>query len=220
MRQQIDGAGGISAGFLEKKGLDLFNIRFLPAGLREFGTVEIPEGHPVLRYGRYTFGHYREDFDLELKPVDNDLPFVTSTPIRPRDLVVPPSLPSIRAPRLVENRRLHEKMSLHLTRKLKAELGNDQATREHRAADGRKRIDIVALQDGKMVFYELKTYNDLQSCVREAVGQLMEYAVWTAQDRAIKWVIVTHLGITPEVADYLAHLRSHYGLPFYYQSYN
>jgi hypothetical protein len=111
-------------------------------------------------------------------------------------------------------------MSLKLTKLLKDRHGIEKVTREHPAGFGGKLIDIVRIdEDGENIFYEIKTYNDLMSSVREAIGQLLEYAVWTDQLRANEWIIVSHLPLTDPVKTYLKHIRLTYRLPVNYQQY-
>ena len=82
-------------------------------------------------------------------------------------------------------------------------------------------IDVVVRdKDDKFVFYEIKTSYSVRLCIREALGQLMEYAFFPKANNAKKLVVVSTNAITPEVGTYLRHIRDHYDVPIYYQRYN
>lgn len=222
MKQQIDDIGGNPTGFISKKPLDIFNIRFRMNDLKREGyPVEIEDGNPVLGYTRYAFTNFKSNmFEQEPTVPTIAFNFITSGAMSDDDLTDLPVKPRAAAPKPVENRYLHRKMSLHLTKRLKLDYGIDKVTREHPAGFGGKKIDIVRVDSGgKKVFYELKTYSDLLASVREAVGQLLEYAVWMDQLRAEEWIIVTHLALTDPVKTYLRHINATYGLPINYQQY-
>lgn len=222
MKQQIEDAEGDTSGFLSKKPLDIFNIRFRMNDLiRDGYPMEIPEGNPVLGYVRYAFNNFKAEM-LDQEPVvpQAGFTFIPSGELTDEDLVDLPAKPRALPPKPVENRFQHRNMSLKLTKLLKDKFGVSNVTREHPAGFGGKLIDIVRVDaDGNLIFYELKTYTELLASVREAVGQLLEYAVWTNQLRATEWIIVTHLPLTEPVKIYLKHIRATYGLPVNYQQY-
>ena len=82
-----------------------------------------------------------------------------------------------------------------------------------------RRID-VALKDARgYVFYEIKTYPSLRTSVREALGQLLEYAHYPESHNAHKLIIVTQSTHSNQdkqvVQQYIAQLRKLYKLPIY-----
>lgn len=222
MKQQIEDIGGDTTGFMTKKPLDIFNIRFRIADLiREGYPIEIPDGNAVLGYTRYAFTNFKPGM-IEQEPIvpSHGFTFIATGDLTAEDLTDLPVKPRTAPPKPAENRYQHRKMSLKLTKLLKDTHGTNKVTREHPAGFGGKLIDIVRVdEDDRNIFYELKTYNDLMSSVREAIGQLLEYAVWTDQLRAKEWIIVTHLPLTDPVKTYLKHIRSTYTLPVNYQQY-
>ena len=80
---------------------------------------------------------------------------------------------------------------------------------------------MVEHQSDGDIFYEIKTYPSLKTSIRMAIGQLLEYSLWTEQNKAKELVIVTQP--MSEIADaktYFAHIRKIYNIPIYYQSFN
>ena len=69
-------------------------------------------------------------------------------------------------------------------------------------------IDLVAkTKKGKFIFFEIKTAYDARLCIRQALGQLMEYAFYSGNDYAQKLVIVGPGQKTPEIGNYLKILN-------------
>jgi hypothetical protein len=46
------------------------------------------------------------------------------------------------------------------------------------------RIDLVVRTGEGYEFYEIKTYGSARACIREAIGQLLEYAMWPGAEPA------------------------------------
>ena len=81
---------------------------------------------------------------------------------------------------------------------------------------GTKKIDIVVKTEGGYNIYEIKTDKDPRGCVREAMGQILDYAFFECEDFIHKMVIV---GVTPEtkeVKTYLTKFRKNNSLEIYY----
>ena len=54
-------------------------------------------------------------------------------------------------------------------------------------------IDIYHTRSNDMsIIYEIKSYNDIKSSLRNALGQMLEYAYYSKRDRKHKLVLVTH----------------------------
>ena len=81
-------------------------------------------------------------------------------------------------------------------------------------------VDLMAeTPSGEMHYFEVKTANAKRS-IREALGQLLEYAYYPDQKRADKLFI-----IAPEAADeydlsYLRMLRERFGIPVWFRHYS
>lgn len=79
------------------------------------------------------------------------------------------------------------------------------------------RIDIVVKTDNGFRFYEVKVASSAKACIREALGQLLEYAFWPGKRRADKIVIVGEHPIDEEGRHYIEFLRSEFKLPLEYE---
>lgn len=78
-------------------------------------------------------------------------------------------------------------------------------------------VDLTLRTTKGDIFYEIKTAVTVRACVREALGQLLEYGHYADQNRATRLVIVGTPFPTSEDAAYLSHLRRLYSLPITYQ---
>lgn len=123
----------------------------------------------------------------------------------------------MRRAKLVQPHDKHLQMSRGLTAHLRRIHGHANVEFEHRTGKGTA-IDVVARtpEDG-IIFYEIKAYSDLRYGMREALGQLLEYAFWPSERNAARLVIVSHLTPDAHAKGYLAHLRQLYNMPVYYQ---
>ena len=84
-------------------------------------------------------------------------------------------------------------------------------------------IDVVVKKNSEFTFYEIKTSHNVRLCIREALGQLLEYAYFPpppGANRATQLVIVSSNVLTPEAECYLTMLRERFGLPIHYQRYD
>lgn len=52
------------------------------------------------------------------------------------------------------------------------------------------RIDAVVRTDGGYIYFEIKVGQSLQACIRDAIGQLLEYSFWPGSQQAASPVIV------------------------------
>ena len=66
-------------------------------------------------------------------------------------------------------------------------------------------------------FYEVKVAASFQSCIRLALGQLLEYAYWSSTDRAVELVVVGEHHPGDDGTMYLGALRDRFHLPICYR---
>lgn len=78
-------------------------------------------------------------------------------------------------------------------------------------------VDGVVLRNGKQTFYEVKVASSVRSCVRAALGQLIEYCHWPLADRAIELIVVGEAELDSDSRAYLDLLRQRFGLPLWYR---
>ena len=81
-------------------------------------------------------------------------------------------------------------------------------------------VDVAVRHAGNMIFFEIKTAPYAKSALREAVGQILEYAYWPNADRANELVVVAEAKPTEETKQYLDNLRRRFGLRLSYRQLN
>jgi len=113
----------------------------------------------------------------------------------------------------------HNDIQYAIYEHLRSLYGDENVGAEVPAGRGKK-IDVVVRNGDSFTFYEIKTSSCLQTCVREALSQLLEYSFWPDTERANKLIIVTENDSTEEAIKYLANLRNRFGLPIYYQQFD
>lgn len=79
------------------------------------------------------------------------------------------------------------------------------------------KVDARVVKSTECIFYELKTAPTVQACVRQAFGQLMEYAYWPSATRATRLVVVGEADVTVDAQSFLNSLRKRFALPLYYR---
>lgn len=117
---------------------------------------------------------------------------------------------------------LHEEMKAKIHNQLKTfysgtgvKVGTENNTGHGTA------IDIAVNDPIKgFTFYEIKTGNSALSCIREALGQIIEYCYYPTNQNAAKLVIVSPHSIDVNIQLYMKHLRKVLGIEIYYQSYS
>lgn len=77
-------------------------------------------------------------------------------------------------------------------------------------------VDIAVSRASGMTYFEIKVDSDLKGCIRQALGQLLEYTHWGHPARSNKLVIVSRHPLDRRGTDYLEALRSYYQLPIDY----
>jgi len=71
----------------------------------------------------------------------------------------------------------HNQLQAALFEELVAEYGRDYVGAEHPAPGGGQ-IDIMVISSSQRIVYEIKTAKTARGCVREAIGQLLDYGFW------------------------------------------
>ncbi|GAK59291.1 hypothetical protein U27_06268 [Candidatus Vecturithrix granuli] len=78
-------------------------------------------------------------------------------------------------------------------------------------------IDVVVRQGEEYWFYEIKTDPSPRVCIRQAIGQLLEYAFWPGSQEATRLIIVSEVKIDRDGEKYLQTLKDRYALPLDYE---
>lgn len=113
-------------------------------------------------------------------------------------------------------RHLHYQMQISLYDSLVAAHGSDKVSCEGATSAGRPADIVVSLPDGYELF-EIKTALAARDCVREAFGQLLEYAYWPGSPDFNTLWIVGPSPIDSETQEYLDGLRERFGIPVGYR---
>lgn len=213
-------------GFSNWKGLEVFNIRFKISDISQPPSLNnpIPQGHPIYSLNRYSFNIYKEEYKLQecSTSKSDSCQFETSGNSMPdEDVSKPKTRIYDREPKTIEIQDLHYVISNKLHKKLIDDGKNVKS--EVDAGYENNKVDIVVREDDGDIYYEVKTYTSLKTSIRVALGQLLEYAMWTNYNRAKELVIVTQRMSNIEVEEakeYFAHIRKTYNIPLYYQSFD
>ena len=117
--------------------------------------------------------------------------------------------------REIELVQKHNEMSYTFLKFLKQQYPNEIVKRECKAYES-KRIDIVRETNQGNIFYEIKTYNDPVTSIRNALGQIFEYAFYPNKRKAIKLIIVSHRPASITLKKYIQHLNEIIDTPLSY----
>ncbi len=107
---------------------------------------------------------------------------------------------------------LQEALYVSLTSKY----GKDNVRTEQPSGVGTL-IDVVLKVKNEFWFYEIKTALTARACMREAIGQLLEYGFWPGAQEPKRFIVVGEGSIDAEGEEYLARLRKRFSLPIEYQ---
>jgi hypothetical protein len=108
----------------------------------------------------------------------------------------------------------HSKIQEKLVDELIEKFGNDNVSIEH-PINGNK-IDVVVNNNGENYFYEIKTAPTTRDCIRQAFGQIFDYAYWPGQKIADKLFIVGENPIDENAKNYLAFLKTQFRIELEY----
>lgn len=110
----------------------------------------------------------------------------------------------------------HNELQRALDGCLRESFGANNVASEHRLDIG-VRVDAAALTPEGMHFYEIKVAADAQSCIREAIGQLLEYSYLGDDGRAVRLFVVGEGEPNDAARSYLETLRKRLSVPVWYQ---
>jgi hypothetical protein len=196
-------------------GLDLFNVRFIPDDFEKFpDKTLVSEDDKSISSYYYTLLHLKNEPKIAK---NNDGKFILGR-YNPTRRFLGKSIIKKFEEKLIEFPLLHHQISIALEQTLKKEF--DEVYAEHQTGFNTS-VDLVAVKGKKNFFYEIKTYNDSRTCIRQAIGQLLEYSYFPNQKLADEIFIVTPHKITNKnTIDYLKNLRENIGLPIRYMCYD
>jgi hypothetical protein len=110
----------------------------------------------------------------------------------------------------------HNEIQLALYKALCVKYGQANVGTENDTGRG-SRIDLVVRNKARHFYYEIKPYPCVRTCIREAIGQLLEYSYWPGGIIAAQMIIVSDNPLTPDAARYLKTIQTEFSLPVFYQ---
>jgi len=81
-------------------------------------------------------------------------------------------------------------------------------------------IDLQLRRGQTLTLFEIKIAPKAKSCIRQAIGQLLEYDLYPDRTRNSQLVVVGEWLTTPADEVYLGHLRKKFGIPISYRRWN
>jgi hypothetical protein len=107
----------------------------------------------------------------------------------------------------------HNRLQKELFDNLSRQVGAENVGVEVPSGNGGK-IDLVVRKEGpRWIFYEIKAGRSAKSCIRDAIGQLLEYSLWPGATRPEKMVVVGEQEMSSEGEQYLEKLNTRFPLP-------
>lgn len=194
----------------------LFNIKFKPENCLTDKPIEVDPNDKAIPSTRYTLINLNKlPSELEEREGAQELfgPPQKSDP-RPNFAKI-----SIRTsgPRISEIPHLHYKITESLFQYLKK---TGITVEYERVSPAGGKVDMIGWKGKKATFFEIKTYPSAKACIREALGQVLEYAMYPADSRADKLVIVSQNKTSPSDQAYIQHLRETLNLKLEYWAFD
>lgn len=190
----------------------LFNVKFKKEDISYYGYKLIEKPNEIYKLPRYTL---TDKYSIESTIISKGFKFIGGN----NKKIVTKSNTIKSSVEETEVELLHEEISIALTNVLEKMYGSKNVKREHPHLNNR--IDIVLQQGKSLTFYEIKTYNSIKKCIREALGQLIEYSMYHNCNIAKELIIVTSpFNNTKEEEMYMEHIRNLTGLNIYLQYFN
>jgi len=207
MNDEVAAAGGKSPAFSVQSGSVVANIRFRPGSLKMYQKpIPALPGDRIFRFSRYA-----------MIGADSKLLKQWAKRTRRAPWQEPPSTDSViykRASRLVKMDRTEAKMEVEIKKTLQKQYGENavEAQRDFR--------DIILTTSNRRVLIEIKASQDARQAIRDAFGQLLDYAYFdTGLRKMYELFIVGRGALTLETQSYLDRLRNRFGLEVNYRQY-
>lgn len=82
---------------------------------------------------------------------------------------------------------------------------------------GRARIDVVVKATDGWWFYEIKTAATARGCIREAIGQLLDYSYWPGRIPPTRLIVIGEPPLDTDAEAYLKVLLQRFDIPLSYE---
>lgn len=89
---------------------------------------------------------------------------------------------------------------------------------DEQAAVAGGKIDLVVSDGSTRTYYEVKIAGRFRSCIRQALGKLLEYSYWPGAQTERKLVIVGEHRCDEAAERYMDDLRERFSLSVYYET--
>lgn len=113
----------------------------------------------------------------------------------------------------------HNVVQDKLFKYLEAIHGEDDTSGEQDNGNG-THVDVAVQRKDGYTYYELKTGLSAQICIRDAIGQLLEYSFWPGAQEADTLVVVGEAPYDEDAKAYLEKLRKKFSLPIEYRQFD
>lgn len=110
----------------------------------------------------------------------------------------------------------HNRLQEELYHRLVEKYGKENVSAEQPTGGGTS-IDLVVRHEDEYYFYEIKTAISPRACIREALGQILEYSYWPGAKEAARLVIVGESALDLDGRTYLLTLQERFSLPIDYE---
>lgn len=114
----------------------------------------------------------------------------------------------------------HTLLQEKLAEKLRQQFGDTNVAIEQSFFGSANRIDIAVRNNDEITFYEIKIASSAKACIRQAMGQLLEYAFWAGKKHAHKIVAIGEHVLDKGGEKYISFLRDEFKLPIEYMQFN
>ena len=197
----------------------LFNIRFKPEDVQWYGVDQVVPFEPGIQisHARYTLLNGKAGLITPDK-IDQDRELTFSG----KDEVdLGSGVRQASQQKAMQYSQLHKEIQNGLAEYLRNKYPNATVDLETSKKGCGTSIDLVLEKSPtNRIFYEVKTYQSAKMCIREAVGQLLEYAYYPKENMAKKLVIVSQAPLTVDDETYLEHLRNKFKVPIGYMQFD
>lgn len=207
MREDLQRIGVMTDQLDDPAPKELANIRFTPEDVRRFDPMPLfapGENRAPAVTARYMAFNWdgRLDFLDTTNKVDNLGELANDDPRRSEELR------RRAAQQGTEIDAKHVRMQNRLFESLKQ--------RHESVSYEENFVDLIGRDPGLVTYYELKTAPTARMCIRQAMGQLLEYSHYPTSTPANRLIVVGEAPATDQDRTYLANIRSEFNLPIHY----
>ncbi len=197
---------GISGELISKSPPEeLANVRFMPESVTLFDPLlQIPPSHLLGGRGRYRYQAYKWDGKTGVDG-GGESPKSTSTKSR-KQKTVTQWIRAAQEHAIVDPR--HNRLQNALFSHLQSRYTDVRYEEDH--------VDLRYYDTSGWCLIEVKIAATARQCIREALGQLTEYAHYPSKNTLPKLLVVGDAPVTPDDIQYLNLLRAIYNLPLHY----